>query len=111
MCPKNFNPGGTKVRLLLSLLFVTLISLVGNAQEEKPNVIVDYGEHHPAVFMIAIFVVVVVAVFVVAYFFKKGAKKAEAQKENFRPAARTGKHPDRRYASKRMPQGGGFTRK
>ncbi|MBC7861341.1 MAG: hypothetical protein IAF38_00120 [Bacteroidia bacterium] len=106
----------TKASLLLSLLFVAGLFLPGQAQEFKPNAIVDYGDHHPYVFIVAIFVAVIVLVWLVYYFFKKAEKKKELQKEAFSKPSniqRGRSHPaDRRSAAKRnMPQTGGFTRK
>ena len=108
-----------KAKTNLSLLFITVFSFVGNSQDvNQPSALQDYGDHHPAVFIIAIFLGVGILVGVVAYYFQKANKKQEEEADArmrasgfSKPGQKAGKGHDRRYGTKKTVDGGGFSRR
>jgi hypothetical protein len=105
MFASNPNSKGSQTKAILGVLFSGMLSLTAQAQSDadKPNALVDYGEHHPLVFIIAILVVVSIAVVAVYLVFKKKERQQSLQNNGFsKPTQRTTKHPaDRRYISKK----------
>jgi hypothetical protein len=112
-CISSLKDGASK-RLISGILLTAGSVISANAQEDKPNAIVNYGEDHPAVFIIGILVAVSVAVFLVYFIFKRSSK--ENSSGSFSKPVNKGhmkSSHDRRYAGTKRPavNSGGFTRK